>query len=201
MMGPDDAFFLSVNEAKSSLTDRAWFKKQNMGINKIYSLMRSMKAKANLPATKRLTNHSARKHLLQKLNDCNIPPNQIIQISGHNNVNSVNNYCSINSKQQANISSILANTSKSTSIVPVSTTSAVGFSDHLPPASPVQHASQSLCSSQTQYSHADTRAIFQGSTFNNCVVHVYCDPNADRHHAEPPNKFRRILPISDSDSE
>ena len=57
---------------------------------------------------KRLTNHSARKHLVQKLNDNEIPPTQIMQITGHRNVNSVNSYSSLSDKQKEKISSILS---------------------------------------------------------------------------------------------
>ena len=49
---------------------------------------------------KRLTNHSAHKHLVQKLNDNEIPPTQIMQITGHRNVNSVNNYSPLSEKQK-----------------------------------------------------------------------------------------------------
>ena len=57
---------------------------------------------------KRLTNHSARKHLVQKLNNNEIPPTQIMQITGHRNVNSVNNYSSLSDKQKEKISGILS---------------------------------------------------------------------------------------------
>ena len=56
---------------------------------------------------KRLSNHSTRKYLIQKLNDNNIPPNQIMQISGHKNMASINNYSHINSHQHRQISQIL----------------------------------------------------------------------------------------------
>ena len=52
---------------------------------------------------------SARKRLIQKLNDEGNPLNQIIQISGHKNVNSFNNYSKINNEQSRRISNILAN--------------------------------------------------------------------------------------------
>jgi len=57
---------------------------------------------------KRLTNHSACKHLVQKLNDNEIPPTQIMQVTGHRNVNSVNNYSSLPDKQKEKISGILS---------------------------------------------------------------------------------------------
>ena len=52
---------------------------------------------------------SVRKHLVQKLTDEGLPPNQIIQISGHKNVNSLNNYSHLKAEQTKNISSILSN--------------------------------------------------------------------------------------------
>ena len=50
-----------------------------------------------------------RKHLVQKLTDEGLTPNQIIQISGHKNVNSLNNYSHLKAEQTKNISSILSN--------------------------------------------------------------------------------------------
>ena len=58
------------------------------------------------------TNHSGRKTLVQKLQDSGVPPNQIIQITGHKNVQSVNNYSSLREKQMESISRILSSTTK-----------------------------------------------------------------------------------------
>ena len=38
------------------------------------------------------TNHTSRKTLVQKLQDSDVLPNQIIQITGHKNLQSINNY-------------------------------------------------------------------------------------------------------------
>lgn len=51
---------------------------------------------------------SARKRMMQKLNDEDIPANQIVQISGHKNINSINNYSKINTHQAKRISNILS---------------------------------------------------------------------------------------------
>jgi integrase len=48
--------------------------------------------KAGLDTNKRLTNHSARKYLVQKLKDNNVENTDIMQISGHKSVQSVRNY-------------------------------------------------------------------------------------------------------------
>ena len=77
-----------------------------MGVNKLNTLMKTMASKANIN-NERLTNHSARKHMIQKLNDSEIPPTHIMQLSGHKNVQSITNYSSLNLNQQKNISDIL----------------------------------------------------------------------------------------------
>ena len=55
-------------------------------------------------------NQSTRKHLVQKLVDNDVPPNEIIQITGHKNVNSLNNYSTLSDKKQQQISAVLSNT-------------------------------------------------------------------------------------------
>ena len=47
--------------------------------------------------------------MVQKLVDNDIPPNEIIQITGHKNVNSLNNYSSLSDKKQHQISAVLSN--------------------------------------------------------------------------------------------
>ena len=102
--------YLAVNNLQpSSLSIRAWFKAQPIGVNKLNSLLKDMVNEARLGLeNKRLTNHSVRKHLVRKLNDNEIPSTQIMQITGHRNVNSVNNYSSLSDKQKEKISSILS---------------------------------------------------------------------------------------------
>ena len=52
-----------------------------MGVNKLNSLMKTMADKAGFDEKQRLTNHSARKTMVQKLNGSNIPPTHIMQLS------------------------------------------------------------------------------------------------------------------------
>ena len=42
--------------------------------------------------------------------DNDVPPNEIIQITGHKNVNSLNNYSTLSDKKQQQISAVLSNT-------------------------------------------------------------------------------------------
>ena len=62
---------------------------------------------------KKLTNHIERKHLEQKLSENNVPANQIIQITGHRNIQLINNYSHINKTQHKAISRILSTPSAS----------------------------------------------------------------------------------------
>ena len=104
-------FYLGVNHSNASKADLPtlkWFKPQPMGVNKLNSLMKDCAQLAGIGKDKRITNHSARKTLVQKLQDNNIPPTQIVQITGHKNLQSVNNYSSLREQQQQDISSILS---------------------------------------------------------------------------------------------
>ena len=107
-------FYLSINHVNSeklALPQTKWFKPQPMGVNKLNSLMKDCALAAGIGTNKRITNHSARKTLVQTLQDHNIPPTQIVQITGHKNLQSVNNYSVLGDKQQETISSILSSTS------------------------------------------------------------------------------------------
>ena len=52
---------------------------------------------------------SVRKHLVRKLTDAGVPPNQIIQISAHRSTNTLNDYSYLKGPQTKSISGILAN--------------------------------------------------------------------------------------------
>ena len=116
MNSADSPFYLAVNYTKLAQSSKPWFKAAPMGINKLNSLMKTMAQKGGLHA-ENLTNHSARKRMIQKLNDQEVPPTHIMQVSGHKNVQSLNNYSSLSEKQQRDISNILsASTSGSLAI-------------------------------------------------------------------------------------
>jgi hypothetical protein len=90
-LSDDSPFYLAINHTTNPQSSKPWFKTAPMGVNKLNSLMKTMAEKAQLN-TSNLTNHSARKRMAQKLNDKNVPPTHIMQISGHKNVQSLNNY-------------------------------------------------------------------------------------------------------------
>ena len=73
-------------------------------------MLKNMIKDSGLKTDKKLVNHSTRKHLVQKLVDNDVPPNEIIQITGHKNVHSLNNYSTLSDKKQQQISAVLSNT-------------------------------------------------------------------------------------------
>ena len=107
MKSDDSPFYLAINYTRVVNSSNPWFKAAPMGSNKLNSLMKTMAEKAGLNA-ENLTNHSARKRMIQKLNDHEVPPTHIMQISGHKNVQSLNNYSSLSEKQQRDISNIMS---------------------------------------------------------------------------------------------
>ena len=96
-----------------------WFKEQPMEVNKLNNIMKDMTQAAGISGK---TNYSSRKTLVQKLQHNGVPPNQIIQITGHKNLQSVNNYSSLREKQMEGISRILSATTKAATNVAIAQT-------------------------------------------------------------------------------
>ena len=71
-------------------------------------MVKNMLAGSQVHSDKKLVNHSTKKHLVQKLLDNNIPPNKIVEIAGHKNVSSLNNYSAISGRRQQHISTVLS---------------------------------------------------------------------------------------------
>ena len=87
----DSPFYLAINYTRVANSSKPWFKAAPMGSNKLNSLMKTVAEKAGLNP-ENLTNHSARKRMIQKLNDHEVPPTHIMQISGHKNVQSLKSW-------------------------------------------------------------------------------------------------------------
>ena len=167
--------------------------------------------KANCPAKlnagRKLTNHSVRKHLLKKCNDMGLAPTATVQISGHN-LQSVNSYSKLNDRQQKKIATALINNDKCPEIAIQKANS--------PPPPPPAAADPSTCmgspinQSQTisykrQSAQSNLSTIFQGTTtITGGVFNFYTGENhsCPVHDNSPSRrKYRRILPIVDSDSD
>ena len=104
-----DPYYIApvTNDTNPDLTER-WFLRQPVGVNKLSSLMTNMAKNAGLDTHKKLTNHSARKYLVQTLRDQNVAPTSIMQVTGHKNVNSITNYSCLSEENQHYISDLLS---------------------------------------------------------------------------------------------
>ena len=100
---------------------------------------------------KRLTNTSARKHLVTKLSDANIPDRQIVQISGHKNIQSINSYAQHSRKRQHEISDIMSDKT-----------------GNLPNSS---NSSDVLTASRASSTCLTASSVSGMSFLNNCTVH------------------------------
>ena len=171
MKSADSPFYLAINYIRVANSSKPWFKAAPMGSNKLNSLMKTIAEKAGLNV-ENLTNHSARKRMIQKLNDREVPPTHIMQISEHKNVQSLNNYSSLSGNQQQDISNIMsASTSASGSLA-------------------IQETEEVSLSTGNQQSPQQALSLFQGAniqggTFNISINSVsQQSPNLSFHSAK-----------------
>ncbi|CAH3191091.1 unnamed protein product [Porites evermanni] len=185
MMADDSPFYLGINHTKTDGSKKHWFKSAPMGVNKLNTLMKTMASKANIN-NERLTNHSARKHMIQKLNDSEIPPTHIMQLSGHKNVQSITNYSSLNLNQQKNISGILSRASSQTQVTTATN----------------ETAAASTCTSKTPMSFFDG-AVISGGQFTISINALTTSPTIQTRSSvtETTEKRWKRIRIEESDSD
>ena len=166
-----------------------------MGVNKLNSLMKTMADKAGFDEKRRLTNHSARKTMIQKLNDNNIPPTHIMQLSGHRNVQSVNNYSTVSNEQQKNMSLILSGNTTST------------FVEKRPVSSSRSGVATECCESSFMKSSSFpaagpfSGAVFHRGQFNITINTVNKSLTSTDHSTESTRSFKRIKRVFESSDE
>ena len=105
MNDDESPFYLAINHGcvEGSLK---WYKKQPLGVN-ILSKMMSFMAKA-CGLKENVTNHSVRKTMCSQLLHKGVPATTIMQLSGRENVASVNNYAVASLQQQKAMCSLLS---------------------------------------------------------------------------------------------
>ena len=167
-------FYLGINHTKNP-TEKPWFKASAMEVNKLNSLMKTMADKAGFDEKRRLTNHSARKTMIQKLNDNNIPPTHIMQLSGHRNVQSVNNYSAVLNEQQKNMCFTLSGNTTSTSFEksPVSSSRSGVATEYC--------QSSFMKSSSFPAAGPFSGAVFHGGQFNITINTINKSPTSTDH--------------------
>lgn len=113
--GDENHFYLAtMPESVVSDSGKFWFKKQPIGIQKLGNLLKTAAKKAKIE--KNLTNHSARKFMIQKLSDEGIETRKIMQKSGHKCVESVNAYNVLNDNDQRKMSTAVCNLKSSNEV-------------------------------------------------------------------------------------
>ena len=188
-------YYLGINFYEKTFANKLWLKSSAMGQNKLNGLMKTMAEKGGL-SSKRLTIHSARKRMIQKLNDSDMPPGHLMQLSGHGNIQSINNYSHISQQQQKNMSRILSATS---------TERATKLHRALATESEAKNLSCSFQSSSSPTMHGASvfsGAVFHGGHFKISTNTVNQSPNANS--ATRKHTFKRVkrilLDSSDEDS-
>ena len=180
------------------MEDKNWFKAQPMGVNKLNNIMKDMTQAAGISGK---TNHSGRKTLVQKLQDSGVPPNQIIQITGHKNLQSINNYSSLREKQMESISRILSSTTKAATNVPQTENNltAQPLADRI--------ASMSTTSSTlglNSFNENRLQTMFHGNDIPGGVFNINLAPAKNElksPEVDPKRKKRRLIIESDSSQE
>lgn len=92
---------LLPNQIKSDV----WYKMQPLGKNSIGAIMREMSVAAGLSG--RHTNHGGRRTMITNALDEGIDESKVMQLTGHKNVNSINEYRSLSHNQQKEISNVI----------------------------------------------------------------------------------------------
>ena len=107
MCHPDAPFYLQAHQSwnKGDQPLQTWFKCQALGEHSLGNIMKDMARQANLPGRK--TNHSGRKTTVKRLKEANFENTDIIQITGHKNVQSLNSYCCVPNKTMKKMSETL----------------------------------------------------------------------------------------------
>lgn len=107
---PDSRFYLSIKRMvqpdASENAKQTWFTMQPLGKNTLGDLAKKMSMKGGL--TGRKVNHSVRKTTVSSLLHSNVEATTVMQLTGHKNVASVNEYSSASLQQQQTMSNILS---------------------------------------------------------------------------------------------
>ena len=144
-------FYLTVIDNPKT---EVWYKKQWLGVNSIDHMMKNIIKNTPLEtSSKRLSNHSARKTVVKKLRAANVERQSIIQVTGHANENSLNDYDEGSEREHRELSHIISGTPQTTT-----SNSSLGF--------PVW----SFPTSTEQIQQASSHHAFTVNNFHNCQV-------------------------------
>ena len=107
MLEPDVPFYLSINHRRKP-NDKVWYLDIPLGKNEIGKFLNDAFAAAELDDTNnKVSNHSVRKTSVGRLLEADVQPNFVAQLSGHNNLKSLDSYHSSSLKRQREMSAAL----------------------------------------------------------------------------------------------
>lgn len=149
MLHPDSPFYLQRLTDKQ-LKPTVWFKNSPLGQNSIKYIMKKMAEKGEL--TGRKTNHSGRKTQVKRLREANFEAVDIVQLTGHKNVASVNNYSNISSAKHRKMSETV--TTYSTEQISINSDT-VAVSRPTSTATDQTSVSENSCDNDEIFSQAD----------------------------------------------
>lgn len=112
MTSQESPFYLAINTRKSPDSNKLWYKCQPLGINSLSSIMKSMFQDAEIErhgGTAKVTNHSARKTLVQKLKKSKVQDTDVVQVTGHKSLQSLIDYDEMDEERQQEVSHLLEN--------------------------------------------------------------------------------------------
>ncbi|KAK7091244.1 uncharacterized protein KIAA1958-like [Littorina saxatilis] len=175
--GADDPFYIATTTVKEPTPESTWFRAQPIGKRKIGAIMKTMALKSGLQGSKRITNHSARKTMIQKLVSNDVPPTHIVQISGHKNLNSLNAYSSITQEQHRNISKLISYQTPSNQV-------STEIAKTQTQVRPAQHtvSSADLENLTGDDIDKDIKSIFSGN-LNNCTITININKTQETTHS------------------
>ena len=164
-----------------------------MGINSITSMIKDLISTSPLQKSeKHLANHSARKTLVKKLKQKQVPKSEIINITGHNRGAGLHAYDISDEMQQKQLSHFIDNHQ------PTASKNKYFISPNNPI---IRNTSFSFFPNDDQfYQNISARNFF---SFNNCAVHFHMNNQVKNVSSslDNPKKGRRITYFSDSSQE
>ena len=195
----ESPFYLAINNIQPG-SMRPWFKSSPMGINKLNSLMKVMANKAGLKSSN-LTNHSVRKRLVQKLVSSDVPPTEIMQITGHKNVQSINNYSTLCETKKRKLSDILSNAESSVSSSRAREEEVISVEDTLPSLFATLPTRTSMTSSTTVNHCPLPNSLLQNAVFLGGVTFNFGSQKESKAYEQMSMKLEKKRIIIDSDSD
>ena len=112
-------FYLWIKYNRGS-SDEIQYKVQPMGQNKINSMMKNIISETTLESSeKRFSNHSARKTLVSKMKKANLERSSIAKVTGHRNIQSLDDYDEADEDEQRQLSQAISKTNSTAKPMPV----------------------------------------------------------------------------------